>query len=427
MITGGDALVLATGAAAQRGLTWEINGKPAHFAQHVRVPGGIAGAAPGQTADRRHPDRSAPRQEHRDREDRAIRGRDRGDELSDHGAGVLGPASEAVRRVRPRRGSSVPPLRRTLQRANEGRVACTSRRRRCKGAAPAAFKPFEIAPRGQPISRETTVNGRRVPYIVRLETGTINRAVYQIAVSARPGVAAARRGRRRRGMERPSRLHLRRQLHGRLHPGRELRRRDERHASLARLRRRLVVAERLRQQLQRRRVGRDADDGEGALHRDRRRAGAHDRLGRLGRSDGAVHDRAELSGPARRHHPVRDVPGRTSLLHRERRLPPAAAAVPEQDHPDRRAEARDRRILDLGHLRPVIREPSGPARPDRLRRRHSQRSCATTRSRTRRVRAARSTTAWSTIFGRDPKTGFARRPHDNVGVQYRTRRAERRR
>ena len=26
--------------------------------------------------------------------------------------------------------------------------------------------------------------------------------------------------------------------------------------------------------------------------------------------------------------------------------------------------------------------------------------------------------AWSTIFGRDPRTGFARRPHDNVGVQY---------
>ena len=47
MITGGDALVLATGAAAH---TWEINGKPAHFAQHARVPGGIAGAAPGQSA-----------------------------------------------------------------------------------------------------------------------------------------------------------------------------------------------------------------------------------------------------------------------------------------------------------------------------------------------------------------------------------------
>jgi hypothetical protein len=50
-----------------------------------------------------------------------------------------------------------------------------------QGRGGSAFKPFDAAmPRPADLA-EAAVNGRKVPYIVRLETGTINRAVYQIA------------------------------------------------------------------------------------------------------------------------------------------------------------------------------------------------------------------------------------------------------
>ena len=45
-----------------------------------------------------------------------------------------------------------------------------------------------------------------------------------------------------------------------------------------------------------------------------RRAEAHDWLGRIGRRHGAVRDRAELSGPPGRHHPVGDFPDATTYF-----------------------------------------------------------------------------------------------------------------
>ena len=61
----------------------------------------------------------------------------------------------------------------------------------------------------------TTLTGQHVPYIVRIETGTINRAIYQIAMLHNP--AARSRARFHdavRRLERPADLHVRRRLHG---------------------------------------------------------------------------------------------------------------------------------------------------------------------------------------------------------------------
>jgi hypothetical protein len=56
------------------------------------------------------------------------------------------------------------------------------------GAAPNPFKPFDPnAPRPADLAQTTTTDGRTVPYIVRREMGTINRAVYVIAFLHEPG------------------------------------------------------------------------------------------------------------------------------------------------------------------------------------------------------------------------------------------------
>jgi hypothetical protein len=48
---------------------------------------------------------------------------------------------------------------------------------------PATFKPLpESGPRPADLATTTTSDGRTVPYIVRVETGTINRAIYQTAI-----------------------------------------------------------------------------------------------------------------------------------------------------------------------------------------------------------------------------------------------------
>ena len=56
------------------------------------------------------------------------------------------------------------------------------------GAAPNPFKPFDPnTPRPADLAQTTTTDGRTVPYIVRREMGTINRAVYVIAFLHEPG------------------------------------------------------------------------------------------------------------------------------------------------------------------------------------------------------------------------------------------------
>src|SRR6266550_3855304 len=57
-----------------------------------------------------------------------------------------------------------------------------------RGAQPNPFKPLDAnAPRPTDIAMTTTTEGKTVPYIVRREVGTINRAIYSIAFLHEPG------------------------------------------------------------------------------------------------------------------------------------------------------------------------------------------------------------------------------------------------
>ena len=108
------------------------------------------------------------------------------------------------------------------------------------------------------------VDGRTVDYIVRLERGTIDRAIYEVAALSRPGRAAEpvhggagleRAGDRTRSAAAATSATTR--ASARQHAHRPLPR--------ARVRGRLVEPERARQQLQRRDLGRGRADGQGNL------------------------------------------------------------------------------------------------------------------------------------------------------------------
>ncbi|MBI1353861.1 MAG: hypothetical protein GC160_05905 [Acidobacteria bacterium] len=56
------------------------------------------------------------------------------------------------------------------------------------GGVPAGFRPFDpAAPRPADMAQATTSAGRTLDFVVRVETGTINRAIYQIATLYDPG------------------------------------------------------------------------------------------------------------------------------------------------------------------------------------------------------------------------------------------------
>ena len=143
-------------------------------------------------------------------------------------------------------------------------------------------------------------HGARPPPRRKCRTSCESRPARSTARSIRPRCCTTRSTESGAGLaqpagelERQADLHLRRRLHRRLvPPGRLHRWRDRRLHAAQRLRARVLVAERLRQQLQRPDRGRDDDDGEGALHRGVRPAGAHARLGLLGRLVRAAPDRA---------------------------------------------------------------------------------------------------------------------------------------
>jgi hypothetical protein len=60
---------------------------------------------------------------------------------------------------------------------------------RTTGGAYAAYDPLAAAPGNLAVT--VTSEGRTVPYIVRIETGTVNRAIYQIAMLADPNAAGS--------------------------------------------------------------------------------------------------------------------------------------------------------------------------------------------------------------------------------------------
>jgi hypothetical protein len=60
--------------------------------------------------------------------------------------------------------------------------------KRPPGAPPAGFKVYDQkGPRPDDLAEVTTTEGKKVPYIVRWERGTINRAIYEIAFLHEPG------------------------------------------------------------------------------------------------------------------------------------------------------------------------------------------------------------------------------------------------
>ena len=144
------------------------------------------------------------------------------------------------------------------------------------------------------VAMTTTTAGLTVPYIVRVERGTINRGIYDIAVLFDPtepldgaGAAAA--------VERQGRLQLRRldrpaapAVPHRAELGR-------RHGAVARLHGRRQQPDRLALQLEPRPRRRDDDDDEGAHRRQLRRDRVHDGQRLLGRLDPAEHGRVDLS------------------------------------------------------------------------------------------------------------------------------------
>ena len=274
----------------------------------------------------------------------------------------------------------------------------------------------------------TTSLGQRVPYIVRIETGTINRAIYQIAVlhnpvsESAPGPLTPPSAWNRRilysfgggciggwyGQERKPRR------------GRECGRHGHR---VGRHRRQgiclhLVNPERVRKQLPGHHGCRNHDDGEGALHRVLRCA--HFTFGRGG--SGGAYQQVQI---ADNYPGLLDgiIPGATfpdvlatiqfltdiQLLDRYYRTTGASLT-----------EEQKRQVAGVGNFRTIAQTAPGA---DRIK---APGMCPPDLPPSARYdprdqpRGIRCNVFDHTVnaYGRDPVTRFARRPVDNVGVQY---------
>ena len=172
----------------------------------------------------------------------------------------------------------------------------------------------------------TTSTGTRVPYIVRVESGTANRAIYETAVLHDPEA------------DQPDPWHRSPGWNDRLVytfgggcaggwfvQGRSHRRRARRRNAASGIRRRVRLPQRLRAELQRSAGRRDDEHGQGTLRRGVRSAGVHDRLRLLGRVVPGTPDRRQLPRPPRRHH---------------RGMQLSGGGVRHHPHRDRRAVAR---------------------------------------------------------------------------------------
>ena len=124
------------------------------------------------------------------------------------------------------------------------------------------FVAYDPANPPADVQTTTTDAGTTVPFIVERVTGTVDRGIYQMAVLVDP-VEADRAVVGRAAVEPQALLHVRRRVRHRapqLAPGNVL----QAHAARRRLRGRHLEPEHLRQQLQRRRLGRGGDDDQGA-------------------------------------------------------------------------------------------------------------------------------------------------------------------
>ena len=163
--------------------------------------------------------------------------------------------------------------------ARSRRASSTSTARRQERAGN-PFKPYDVkGPKPADLATTTTLDGKTVPYIVRREMGTINRAVYAIAFLHEPGTplpdpwnpgGSSWNGRLiySFGAGCQAGYHQGRAVGGLLANRsflEESAARRLRHCE--RVCRRLVIIECVRHQLRRRDLGRDDDDGQGAFHR----------------------------------------------------------------------------------------------------------------------------------------------------------------
>ena len=103
---------------------------------------------------------------------------------------------------------------------NQGDLAAADNANGFRGGGPSPYKPLDPSgPRPTDILTTTTTEGETVPYIVRREMGTINRAVYSIRVPARARHTASVALVQRVVLERPPRVRVRRRRVRGLPPG----------------------------------------------------------------------------------------------------------------------------------------------------------------------------------------------------------------
>ena len=231
--------------------------------------------------------------------------------------------------------------------------------------------PDREGPRPADLATTTTTDGKTVPYIVRVDSGTINRAIYQIAMLDDPdgwnrkfvvsfggssgtqyiqGVMAPPPG---GGVAQSPGI-----VEGIWLPD--------------------LVGARERPPRQRRPAGRDADDDQGIHHRALRRAEVLHRQRRIRRRDPAARDHADVSGIARRPDAEPHLPGFEPPHHRQH---PADQPVAEarQERVDAGEDHRGRR-LHARHRQGVERRVRTARRADQRRRLRAGRQDADLRS-----------------------------------------------
>ena len=260
LVTGGDALVKITGATAAPTVT--VGGADVSSMFKGDAKNGWTGYSPAsRTATTLWSPRSGS-------DTATVTLVNHGDQRH----AVCRPAAAAVP-LRERSASSSA-RRKDANCSRRYRRAATSTCRRPttsgRTSTPKGARPADIA--------DTAVGPNRVPVIVRIETRRHQPRRLRHHDAARSGGRPARRRDnpgRRQGLERQADLRLRRRRAGDLPPGADDRPQRHQHrrqhhgrpSAPARLRAGLGHAQRLRQQQQRRDVGRDRLQGEGALHR----------------------------------------------------------------------------------------------------------------------------------------------------------------
>ena len=288
------------------------------------------------------------------------------------------------------------------------------------------FKPLAnpTGPRPSDLVTTTTNDGKTVPYIVRVESGTINRSIYRIAILDDPNPETAsingdQANGRRAGWNRKLAVSFGGGAGTQYNQGiNQATAALEPSLSLARLR--FHDLDRTGQSAARQRgaAGRDADDAQGVFHRALRRAEMDRRQWRVGRRDPAAGDHANLSRAcstacSRRYRSrIRRCTRRTAGCCRISGARPITAVWTDAKKTAVEGYTKGTCAAWERSFVPVLTATNA-------------RGCALNDASkvydpVKNPKGARCTMQEMrvNIYGRDPKTGFARKPQDNVGLQY---------